>query len=58
MIDLSKLEYGTDYYALPPNNIVFITDYNSIIKKLHINKIQHQNIIKFDENNISDVYVI
>lgn len=48
MIDLTKLKYGIDYYALPPSTIVFITDKARNAVNESTNRIKFENGEEYD----------
>jgi len=50
-IDLTKLEYGIDYYGLPPNIVVFLKNKEEILIKVS------QNVIFSDDIIINPQYV-
>lgn len=58
MIDLTKLEYGVDYFALPPKTVVFLKPYSVIIEKLNIEDVNGKQTLKLNENNSFDTNII
>ena len=58
MIDLRLLKYGTEYYVLPPNNIVFMINYVEILKKLDIDDIVSHHKLIHHNNEEQDVSII
>jgi len=58
MIDLTKLEYGVDYYGLPPKTIVFKKTYSEILEKLNIDDVAGKQTLKLNENNSFDTRII
>jgi hypothetical protein len=53
MIDLTKLEYGKDYFVLPPTTIVYDIPYLDILTKLGIDEIiDGENKIKRETDTL------
>lgn len=56
-IDLKKLEYGIDYYTLPPKTIVYIKKYSEILDKLMINDINGNCNLILNDNNKTQTHI-
>lgn len=52
MIDISKLVYGQDFYALPPRTIVYIRPEAEILNLLDIDRIDGEYYVRLDEDDV------